>query len=103
MSRYMTNNDVMKLLGKREVMDIIPAKEEIPKQFFESTNKWHKVISTWFYCGLSRSKWIPHEGINRNQALDLVSRVLKSYTPAHEHKIAACAYLSYQLFKEVQT
>lgn len=85
------------------IKKLLPSYEEIPKEFkkFAGGPKWNSVVSDWFYKGIKGAKWIPKEGIDTNKALKHVQACLTSFEPSHEHKMAGCAYLLSEFFKDV--
>jgi hypothetical protein len=83
------------------VSKLLPAMKDIPDEFKRSGNKWCRVVSHWFFCGLPNAKWQPKAGINQNTALRHVQTCLGSFAPQHEHKEAGCAYLLSLWFEDV--
>lgn len=83
---------------------LLPDVSEIPKEFFNSSNKWNMVISSWFFKGLSMDTQVePKEGVDVRAAIRHISAILKSFEPKHEHKIAGCAYLLSEFFESFDT
>lgn len=78
------------------VAHLMPAYEEIPKEFkdMNNSNRWLKLQSKWFYEGLKKED-IPaiKDGLNIRQALNHLAAIQGSFDPKHEHKMAAVAYL----------
>lgn len=81
---------------------LLPAWEEIPKEFRDGRTKWNRLVSTWFYRGLKNTTWSPKEGVDTQKALRHVKAIMASWTPKHEHKEAGCAYLLSEFFGDVQ-
>ena len=86
----------------RKAMQLMPAYNEIPKEFQRGNTKWNKVIGDWFFGGLKNCEWSPKEGINTIKAIRHIKAVLGSFDPPHEHKEAGCAYLLSQFFNDVK-
>lgn len=78
---------------------------DIPKEFKNfRDSKWSKVISCWFFRGLSENtKFVPKEGIDPKSALNHIAAILRSFEPKHEHKEACCAYLLSLWFEDILT
>jgi hypothetical protein len=87
-----------------KAMELLPKYESIPNEFkIDGTqNKWVKLTNDWFYSGLTKAEWIPQDGIDTKKALRHIKAILGSWDPKHEHKIAGCAYLASQFFKDVK-
>ncbi|WP_058830751.1 hypothetical protein [Paenibacillus polymyxa] len=79
---------------------LLPPLDLIPKEFQESRTDWNKLITTWFFQGLSSFDCKPKPGIDRKQAMGHVKAILGSWEPRHEHKEAACAWLLSKWFEE---
>lgn len=80
---------------------LLPKWDEIPDEFKRYGNKWVKVVSDWFYCGLVKAEWKPKPGIDEKNALRHVKACMGSWEPKHEHKEAGCAYLLSEFFEDV--
>lgn len=78
-------------LGGDEIGKWLPAKKDIPKEFFNYNNEWAKIAERLFYNGgkLPRLK----HGIDVAAATADIGCCLQSFEPSHEHKIAGVAYL----------
>ncbi|WP_435952694.1 hypothetical protein [Dryocola sp. BD626] len=85
--------------GPEKMTDYLPPAHKIPKEFFSDSNKWSRYIQGWFYGGLKESP-IAKDGVNFKDAAAHISVILASFEPKHEHKIAGCAYLASQWFKD---
>lgn len=76
------------------VMHLIPAWEDIPDEFKEHNNLWHKIATNLFYLGAgTKSKFFFKEGVDPEKALRHILTIMKSYEPHHQHKIAGVAFL----------
>ena len=84
--------------------DFMPSGDDIPAEFKTYNHRgWNGVVSTWFYKGLPEDvKFFPKKGIDTQKALNHVGTIMRSWTPKHEHKEAACAYLLSLWFKDVR-
>lgn len=76
-----------------DVLDLMPAYEEIPNEFKRHGNPWTKWQGEWFFSGL---KGFPaaKPGIDVQMAGRHLSCIQGSFQPKHEHKQAAVAYLA---------
>lgn len=86
----------------------MPRYETLPAEFRD----WHnhpscEAISHWFMRGASqdesgiligKTKYMPKEGVDNVAALRAIKAVLASWSPKHEHKIAACGYMLHEWF-----
>jgi hypothetical protein len=80
--------------------DFIPSKKDIPEEFREwRGTQWNEVASTWFYSGLDGYTFKMKKGIDETIAMKHLQIILRSWTPKHEHKIAAVAYLMSEWFE----
>jgi len=75
------------------VSHLMPAYEDIPKEFKSLYNPWVKIFSDFFYSGAKNIQWNPKEGIDKLTAANHIRCIMGSFEPQHEHKEAACAYL----------
>jgi len=83
------------------VDELMPAYEEIPREFKEGNTKWNRVFSDWFFRGLKNAKFKPKDGIDTEKALWHIKDIMDSSQPGHLHKEAACAYLMSEWFDDV--
>ena len=81
---------------------LLPAKEDIPKEFWGGHTKWNDLVSAIFFCGGKIIKKTPKEGIDGTKALNHIRAILGSFEPSHEHKDAGCAYLFSLWFDEFE-
>lgn len=83
---------------------LLPPWDSIPKEFknLNSTNRWVRVVKTWFFHGYDATKLVPVEGIDKNEALTHLKTCLRSWQPSHEHKTAGVAYLLSLWFQPVE-
>jgi hypothetical protein len=89
--------------GDWQGSDFMPSKEDIPEEYRQfNRTTWSKVAEVWFFKGLYGYKFIPRKGIDEQIALRHLSTIMGSYTPKHEHKIAAVAYLMSLWFKKIK-
>lgn len=80
---------------------IMPAMCDIPEEY-PNARKWQEMFSDFFYLGASNLVFIPKEEIDPALAWRHVRTIMGSYTPKHEHKVAACAYLLSLWFEDIQ-
>jgi len=85
-------------------MNKVPRYEDIPEEFKRSSsnNKWCKLFSAWFYCGLKSLELTPKPGVDKDKALKFIRSIMASFAPQHEHKEAACAFLFNEYFSDVK-
>lgn len=77
------------------VEHLMPAYDEIPKEFKDSNNPWCEFQRDWFFKGLKQEQIPePKEGITGHIALRHLQAIQHSFQPKHEHKEAAVAYLA---------
>lgn len=70
----------------------IPARQDIPEEFFRSSNPWHRWVETWFFYGIDGEVlWKP--GVDGAAALAILRASIKTYNCEHNQKIAGVAYL----------
>lgn len=82
------------------VAAIMPAYDTIPKAFRPGgANPWLKLAEAWFYRGID-GEFVTKEGIDIKDALRHLKRILGSYEPKQEHKMAAVAFLMSEWFIE---
>jgi hypothetical protein len=82
--------------------NLLPPMLDLPEEFTSRENKWHDIVSHWFFRGLpSTTKYTPKDGIDPNEALRHVGTIMGSFEPKHEHKTAACAWLLSLWFEDI--
>jgi len=74
-------------------MQLMPAYKDIPDEFKNEDTIWNRLVSDWFFSGISHLSLTPKEGIDKKMAIRHVRAIIGSFEPQHEHKEAACAYL----------
>jgi hypothetical protein len=91
--------------GDWEGSDFMPSGDDIPAEFHEFRGtKWNKLFSEWFFNGLpADAEFVPNKGIDSERAFNHIATIMSSWTPKHEHKEAACAYLMSLWFKDVRS
>lgn len=81
----------------------LPTQKEIPAEFFdEDSTTWGFFITSWSKKGLNpnqKAALVPHVGINKDIAIQLIQKHLDDITFEKSHKIAGCAYLASILFQ----
>ena len=85
-------------------LNIMPKYEDIPDEFknHNKPTKWNQLITEWFFCGLSKLKATPKEGVDEKKALAHIRSIFGSFEPKHEHKEAAAAFLMSEWFDDVE-
>ena len=81
---------------------LMPRQADIPEEFRERRTKWNRVVSDWFYKGLSGAVFTPKKGVDRAKALRHIHCIMGSFEPKHEHKESAVAYLLSEWFEDVK-
>jgi len=79
--------------GPSDIALVLPAKEDIPKEFWHGRGKWNKLFNDWFFVGIADLNFDLKDGIDGELMMSHISHVMGSWSPKHEHKEAACAYL----------
>lgn len=79
--------------GPKNLSDFLPSMKDIPKEFFDYTNKWNRYVSYIFGNGFG--EWpVAKPGIHFKQAAAHIKVIMGSWEPKHEHKLAGCGYLA---------
>lgn len=96
----MSDCPVPDLASSANVLDWIPAMEDIPDKFKRSSAQgddkmnWVVITHSWFFNGLPDTvKFYGKPGIDAEAAFKALSVLLSSFAPKHQHKEAAVAYL----------
>jgi len=82
----------------------IPPLEKIPKEFKDSNadTEWHHTFRVWFYTGGNLKTCIPKDGVDKTKAIRAIKSIMGSYSPKHEHKTAAVAWLLSEWFDKFE-
>jgi hypothetical protein len=72
--------------------DLYISEDQLPKMFYEHGNKYNNFVSHWFFNGIDTKPLKEKRGINRNDCLLKIGKLLQSFTLEHNYKIALCAY-----------
>ena len=83
---------------------LLPAENEIPREYWMRSNAWVKTVSRWFFKGATVAEvdaLTPKAGVDKTAALRHLRAVLGSWEPKHEHKESGCAYLASLWFEAV--
>ncbi len=94
----------------------MPAYSTLPAEFQDYHYNPHcEAVHAWFFGGAARDgdaitfdkhgevlRYVPREGVDANKALRAIKAVLGSFSPKHEHKIAACGYMLDQWFERAE-
>ena len=87
-----------------QVDSLMPAYQDIPKEFRNGRTKWNDLFSDWFFEGLpAGTQFIPKAGIDKSEALRHIRTIMSSFKPDHNHKEACCAYLMSLWFDKIDT
>lgn len=86
-----------------DINKLLPELKDIPEEFKKyNGNKWNRVFSTWFFCGLKEAVFKVKPGIDKDKALRHIKAIMCSWAPKHEHKKAGVAYLLSLWFEDVK-
>lgn len=77
------------------ISKLIPAYDDIPREFKTGTNPWVKFQRQWFYGGLQKMPK-PKPGVDIQKAMRHLMAIQGRFEPKHEHKEAAVAFLASQ-------
>lgn len=84
-----------------DVLEMMPAYEDIPKRFKSSSDPFVRVQRDWFFSGLPNGFPLkPVDGVDLNEAIRHLSVIQGSFQPKHEHKQAGVAYLMSLWFRK---
>lgn len=81
------------------VKAFLPPYSEVPDEFKNRSNKWARVVSKWFFSGLTAGTLKPKDGVNYDDAIRHLRVCMGSWEPKHEHKEAGVAYLMSMWFE----
>lgn len=87
-------------------IDHLPPYDKIPDIYKHGNNQWNDLVSKWFFIGLKQSdidSLVPKQGVDKRKALRVISAILKSWAPKHEHKEAGAAFLFSEWFENNTT
>lgn len=84
------------------VRQLMPEMKDIPEDFKRGVGdarKWHDWQSKWFFSGLKEEDLpTPKDGIDLNTAMRHLGAIQSSFSPKHEHKQSAVAWLASKWF-----
>jgi hypothetical protein len=84
-------------------LDWMPSWDEIPEEFKYGDTEWNKIVSRWFFRGLSEKvEFHPKKGVDAEKAFRVIQATMGSFAPKHEHKEAACAYMLSEWFTKIK-
>lgn len=81
--------------------ELLPTKEQIPKEFWRGHTPWNRFVSEWFFSGWPARGLYSREDIDPNLAFRHLHTIMRSFEPKHEHKEAAVAWLASRWFESV--
>jgi hypothetical protein len=86
-----------------DMKKLMPPMAAIPDEFkdYNTTNKWLKFQSDWFFYGIKNHKMTPKPGIDAQKALRHMAAIQQSWETQHEHKSAGVAYLASLWFDDI--
>jgi len=84
------------------ITNLMPKYCDIPNEFKDLKNHWVRIADRWFSRGIDGAEFIPKNGTDCQKAIRHLSCLMSSFTPKHEEKIAAIAYLMSQWFDAVK-
>jgi hypothetical protein len=82
----------------------LPTLQECNRMYDEGKipERYQRLVSDWFFSGLSSLTVEPREGIDKEEAMMCIRAELGSWSRKHEHKTALIAWLFDQWFSDVQ-
>jgi len=83
------------------IHSLLPKMNDIPDEFDNHCNKWHRVVTTWFFNGIIKDHLKVKSGIDKNKAFRHISYVINDWGLKHEHKLAGAAFLMSLWFDDV--
>lgn len=94
-------SDVM-LAFPADVMDLLPAKEDIPEDDWYSRTPESQMMQQLFFKGGSFPDfgYVPKPGVDLKKVYRVFRAILGSFQPKHEHKIGGCAVLVREWFNK---
>ena len=78
----------------------LPDSEDVPPEFENASNLWHRFVKDWFFNGLPETRFLPKEGIDKNRAIRHIATILNSDSIHFDRKIPSSAYLLSLWFEE---
>lgn len=75
------------------IHSLLPTINDIPDEFNNQSNKWHRIVTTWFFNGISKNHLKVKSGIDYNKAFRHIACVINDWGLKHEHKLAGAAFL----------
>lgn len=81
---------------------LLPDWNDIPEDFRRGNGEarpWLKLQSDWFYQGIPANALATKEGVDPDTAIRHVKCIQGSFSPKHEHKQAAVAWLMSRWFE----
>ncbi len=79
-----------------DIQHLMPPADRIPPEFglHREAPHWANGLFSRLFCqGGSVAHLVAKPGIDRVKAIRHIQAIMGSWTPSHEHKAAACAYL----------
>jgi hypothetical protein len=80
----------------------LPQYHMIPNQFKFGHTKWNRLLSDWFYSGVTDLQLVPKRGVDVKKALRVIKAHMISFEPSHGHKEAGVAYMMSVLFEDAE-
>jgi hypothetical protein len=85
------------VFGGTDVSTLMPPYGSIPNEFKREDHYWCQWQRKWFYTGLTELP-LAKQNIDVDKAMRHLSAIQHSFTPKHQHKCAAVAFLASQWF-----
>jgi len=79
-------SDLELAFGSRKIDKMLPALEDIPKEFHDEQNKWNKIITDWFFYGLENPAFTHEDSVDPRKAMRHIQAILASFEPKHKRK-----------------
>lgn len=76
------------------VRELMPQKHLLTRNFRAYNAPFIDMIDDWIFGRTpDKDRFIPKDGIDRDTALDHLSRIVNTDRVAHDDKVASCSYL----------
>lgn len=75
-------------------LDWMPAEEDIPDEWYRDGHWANRLWSARFYNGLEMLRLDPVDGVDAEKAWNHLEAISRSFSPRHQHKMAALGYLT---------
>ena len=77
--------------SKKRGIDLLPTKDEIPAEFFDGHNEFHKAVQGWMITGVEFGRG--KGSIKAAVALEHLRAAYSAFGTDYDRRVAGCAYL----------